>query len=620
MEAQTGRSEPKINRSVGEGEPPIASRRIEDTEFDATPLSRDGFETAMKLVEVPPGTESRGEGLPETAPSPQGPPRLVLRSQASTRFSPLPAGAVSLRLRLRVGRNGSLAGDKAGLVRVRPLSGQAAFAGFVCGPVPWGESRVDWKLDLPPECEGLAIEFDEPVSEATLLRGEVRTPSRWAARGRTGWAAAKLLWKSPRGLWDDVARFVSRRTLGGRSPTRLPAPDRHPQCRPLAARVVAGRRPTLNVLLPSLQAQHLSGGPNTALNLAARLAERGIPVRFLSTDLPPADDPSILWNQLTRLTGGTAWRGNVEQAAAHDSGNPVDIGRDDRLLATAWWTLRQAADTLAQLRDPRPWYLIQDYEPGLYAWSSQYALARGTYDLDQLPVVCGHLLFDHLRTERVGRFADPDFAARALVFEPAIDRTLFHPEPKSLPTRRQLLFYARPDAPRNLYELGLIALRQAVDRGAFRPPDWELSFMGDNLAPVDLGHGAIIRQAPWAGYADYARMLRGCDVGLSLMLSPHTSYPPLEMAACGAAVVTNTFGVKTAQRLAGMSPGLIACEPDPESIARGLLTAAARSRRDSAGTVHVPATWEESFKDVLDGLSREWATRRDSGSIRLRSA
>jgi hypothetical protein len=576
----------------------------------------------MRLVEAPPGTDSRGDDAPHPAITSQGSPRLVLTTRSS---APLPEGRIAFRLRLEVQPVAGSSRDHTGLVRVRPMSSHGSATGFVCGPVSWGTSRVVWNLDLPSDCKGLVVQFDEPVSTVTLLGADVRAMSRWGNRARNAWAAARLLWKSPRGLWDDVSRFVSRRTLGGQSRTQLPAPARHPQCRPLAARVVEGRRPTLNVLLPSLQPQHLSGGPNTALNLAARLAARGIPVRFLSTDLPPADDPSVLWNQLARLTGDTAWRHNVEQGAAHDSGKPVEIGRDDGLLATAWWTLRQAADTLAQLRDPRPWYLIQDYEPGLYAWSTQYALARGTYDLDHRPVVCSHLLFDHLRTDRVGRFADPDFAARALVFEPAIDRTLFHAEANPSEantdrTKRRLLFYARPDAPRNLYELGLIALRRAVDRGAFRPPDWELWFMGDNLAPVDLSHGAIIRQAPWAGYTEYARMLRGCDVGLSLMLSPHTSYPPLELAACGAAVVTNTFGVKTAQRLAELSPDLIACEPDPEALANGLLTAAARSQPRTAGTVHVPSAWEESFRDVLEGLSREWESHCERGRIRSRAA
>jgi hypothetical protein len=568
----------------------------------------------MELVEAPSGTESRGDGSSPSATRPQGAPRLVLASRSAS-HPQLPSGRVTLRLKLHVEAAKDLSRPTAGLVRVVPLSatGSTSEHGLLCGPVAWGDSLVEWKIDLPPGCSALALEFDEAVATVHLRSVRVRAVSQWRMRGRSGWAAAKLLWKSPKGLWDDVARFVSRRTLSGQSRAQLPAPDRHPQCRPLAVRVVEGRPPVLNVLLPSLQPQHLSGGPNTALNLAARLAERGVPVRFLSTDLPAPDDPSLLWNQLARLTGGTGWRGHVEQASAHDSGRPVEIGRDDRVLATAWWTLCQAGDALARLRDSRPWYLIQDYEPGLYAWSAQYALARGTYDGDHLPVVCGRLLYDHLRSERVGRFADPDFAARALVFEPAIDRTLFHPDAnpeRTVSTPRRLMFYARPDAPRNLYEWGLIALRRAIDRGAFRPPEWELWFMGDNLAPVDLGGGAVIRQAPWAGYAEYARMLRGCDVGLSLMLSPHTSYPPLEMAACGAAVVTNTFGVKTARRLAELSPRLIACDPEPNSITNGLLEAAAWSRdaRSDPGrsSVNVPATWEDSFADALTGLLQAW--------------
>lgn len=43
---------------------------------------------------------------------------------------------------------------------------------------------------------------------------------------------------------------------------------------------------------------------------------------------------------------------------------------------------------------------------------------------------------------------------------------------------------------------------------------------------------------------DYAQLLRTTAVGLSLMASPHPSYPPLEMAHFGLRVVTNGYANK----------------------------------------------------------------------------
>jgi hypothetical protein len=87
--------------------------------------------------------------------------------------------------------------------------------------------------------------------------------------------------------------------------------------------------------------------------------------------------------------------------------------------------------------------------------------------------------------------------------------------------------------------------------------------------------------------------MRSADIMLSLSLAPHTSYPPLEAAACGALVVTNTFGTKTAEALAQLSPDIIGAEPTPQALAAALEQAV-----DSAST-------KENKKDRLSSQS-DW--------------
>ena len=59
------------------------------------------------------------------------------------------------------------------------------------------------------------------------------------------------------------------------------------------------------------------------------------------------------------------------------------------------------------------------------------------------------------------------------------------------------------------------------------------------------------------------------DLGLSLMASPHSSYPPLDLAAAGAAVVTNTFGPDK-RSLDQYSTNIICCDPDVASLVAGI--------------------------------------------------
>lgn len=515
-------------------------------------------------------------------------------------------------------------------VALQPLGpdGEPLGTALRCGPVSTGcLNRIRWRVAVPPETDSVRLQLDPPQSSWTLnanglrLCGESRLGRAIASAAR----AAALFWKSPAGLAADLDRLVAKKTLSGGLGGA--APDFVPQCRPLAAHVdgnLAGSIPTVNLLIPSLRREHLSGGPNTAINLAARLAERGVPVRCLSTDWPCEAETAWLDRHLCDLVGRTSLPGDWSWHSAHDAGRPVHIGPHDILLATAWWTAQQARPLLQSQAGLRLWYLIQDYEPGLYAWSTQAALASETYTWPALPVFCGHLLRDHFRHERIGPFArrEQSFTHEHLVFEPAVDQRLFHADGRSESRtgRRRFVFYARPSAPRNLYELGLVALKRAVDRGAFRD-NWELWFIGEQIPAVDLGQGVTIRPAPWADYAAYAAFLRETDVGLSLMMSPHPSYPPLELAACGAHVVTNTYGVKTAERLAALAPRMTAVSPEIDSLADALVIAAGQAtvgnRSATVGGLgrDIPRDWETSFDTVLDGLIDDWR-----GQVAIRRA
>ena len=180
--------------------------------------------------------------------------------------------------------------------------------------------------------------------------------------------------------------------------------------------------PRLNVLVPALGMRSLSGGPNTALVLAGRLAAAGIRVRLVATDHPLDQDSAPFWAHVRHLLGGDVPPG-LELVDAHRRDTPWAIGERDIFLATAWWTAQQAKYAARHTAHQRFIYLIQDYEPLFHAASTPQALAEETYTLDHIPVINSPWLYDFLVARRVGRFADEQFARNALVFQPAVDRT-----------------------------------------------------------------------------------------------------------------------------------------------------------------------------------------------------
>ncbi len=361
--------------------------------------------------------------------------------------------------------------------------------------------------------------------------------------------------------------------------------------------------PALNVLQPFLNQQSMTGGPNTILLVAALVAEQGIPVRIVTSHAGHRPDADWLDAHLTSLLGRRPPE-HLRFASAAEPDAPLAVGADDLWFATHWTTAQALKMVLPRMR--RNWfmYFVQDFEPGFYAWSSNYALALETYGMRFRALVNEHFLATHLVAQAAGRFADPGFLERqCMAFEPAVDRRVFHP-PTDGETRRRpkrLLFYTRPTNPRNMLGVGIDALRQVVASGAFAG-EWEFLSIGarGSMPPLALGAGRMLVPAPWASYAGYADSLREADIMLCPMLSPHTSYPVLEMAACGGLALTNTYGPKTAEALSAMSPDIRGVAPTVEAFADGLRETAdeVEAGRPRSDRLVLPHTWDAVLPQV----------------------
>lgn len=381
-------------------------------------------------------------------------------------------------------------------------------------------------------------------------------------------------------------------------------------------------RPATNVVLPSLAMKHMTGGPNTALVLAMLLAEAGESVRLIGMDGYDRGGEDRVFAHMEGLLGRPALRDRLELVDATDRAVPVSVGRDDVMLGTAWWTVQALQPVLNLLGSRKFLYLIQDFEALLHDASTLQARAIETYGMDHVPIVNSKFLFEELQRLQIGRFGDPTFGSNAVVFEPALDRAHFFPDDRGSSARRRLLFYARPAvAKRNLFELGVMALRECVARGMFQADQWEVCAMGEQIRPVDLGSGQVLQPMPWLSFAEYARAVRQSDLMLSLMLSPHPSYPPLEMAASGRPVVTNSWGAKTVEGLQNLSPNFVPCEPTVDSIATALGEAATRiafglPALDPSGLVALPRSWDDSLRPVADRVLGVIRRQRTSSAIR----
>jgi hypothetical protein len=362
----------------------------------------------------------------------------------------------------------------------------------------------------------------------------------------------------------------------------------------------------VNLLIPTIDLEHFFGGYIAKLNLARRLAERGARVRIVTVDPVPPLPPQ--WRAEVESYAGLAGVfDRVEVAFAREAG-ALEASREDRFIATTWWSAHVAAKAARALGDRRFLYLIQEYEPFTFPMGTYAALADDSYRLPHHALFSTELLRDYFRRHGLGVYAAGPAAgdASSVSFQNAI--TAIEPPAAAQLARRtprRLLFYARPEphAARNMFELGVLALDRALAQGAFA--GWELRGIGSLGAQrrVDLGGGASLELLPRADQRAYASVLRQHDVGLALMYTPHPSLVPIEMASAGMLTVTNSFENKTAAAMAAISPILLAVEPSVDGIAQGLRDAAAAvddvDRRARGSAVRWSRDWNESFDDEL---------------------
>jgi hypothetical protein len=367
--------------------------------------------------------------------------------------------------------------------------------------------------------------------------------------------------------------------------------------------------PRLNVLLPSLSASRAFGGLATQVDVPLRVFERrlvglGWELRFICTGAAPPPEDNIVNQYLERCNFDSA-----RVACHYDSGlgAPVPVARDDLFMGSLWYNMSWALPLMrfqqAQFGGPKRPYIsmIQDYEAGFHPWSSAYLLAIASYD-NEWPK---RIIFNSTELAAFYKARGHAFE-ESCTFEPILNAALREAlsAPSSLTKEPRILFYGRPESRRNCFFLAKRALELWAERYE-NARAWRVVSVGATYPPFALPGGTPVDVLGKLTLAQYANELRRAAVGLSLMASPHPSYPPLEMAHFGALTICNNFECKdmTAWH-ENLSPVAV---PDPEQLAEALTVACRRFDGDPTaglvGRTRKPHYLKEADTSVLDVIA-----------------
>jgi len=321
----------------------------------------------------------------------------------------------------------------------------------------------------------------------------------------------------------------------------------YPELTPFSFRKADSSQPRINLLVPTVDPQHIFGGISTALEFyKSILLATGFDGRIITTD--GAAVPLFL-DRFPEYSCFTLHYCDDEDPLQILSGVPRSDGdmmlrENDVFIATSWWSAAHLKQISFQQKiffgkEFEHIYLIQDFEPHFYGWSSKYQLADETYNNSWIKVYNTDLLYEYfvMRGKAAGQ---------SYVLKPELNGKIKSELEKLDGTEKEkiVLIYGRPFAERNCNEILLEAIsiwRACCPAAA----DWRVVSLGEQYSHVL--HGELgIEVLGKVDLEEYAKLLARSSVGISLMVSPHPSYPPYEMIAAGLATYTNIYDNKLA--------------------------------------------------------------------------
>lgn len=282
--------------------------------------------------------------------------------------------------------------------------------------------------------------------------------------------------------------------------------------------------------------------------------------------------------------------------------NQLAVRKKDIFITTYWVTNYFMTDVLNyQMKkfgiQNELVYLIQDFEPSFYRWSADYLLVDSTYkNKNTIAVFNSHNLYDYFKTLGY-KFK------KELVFSPKINEVLLNEliknKKRNIVRKKQIIVYGRPHAWRNAFPLIIEGLNYFI-KNYEEANEWDFISIGKKHRDIKLENGRQLKSIGKLTLEEYSQILLESSVGVSLMCSPHPSYPPLEMASFGVKTITNSFVCKD---LSEFNPNIISIDQvNIETLGKAIINAV---KIDTNNAIDYNSSYyspQNQFNDIIPEL------------------
>jgi hypothetical protein len=299
----------------------------------------------------------------------------------------------------------------------------------------------------------------------------------------------------------------------------------------------------INLILPLFREYMIYAGVTTALTVFEKITkEKKYDCRIIITG------PEKYNKSLTYRYKDFSHESNCKNMLYFlEEDDKLLVRKNDYFIFTDWQTAYSGLEVIDwQIKeynlDERKYiYLIQDYEPGFYSWSTPYIMADATYKImnnNAIAVFNSKELYDFFKNNKYA-------FGKEFYFEPGLNNKLkqFLINNQNECSRdKAIIIYGRPNSDRNAFTLIINALK--IWSSSYKnASEWKIYSLGDQFETIIIENNKIEAMGKLT-LDEYASIMLKAYVGISLMISPHPSYPPLEMSTFGVEVITNSFANK----------------------------------------------------------------------------
>ncbi|MCR5767406.1 MAG: hypothetical protein K6G45_02810 [Lachnospiraceae bacterium] len=352
----------------------------------------------------------------------------------------------------------------------------------------------------------------------------------------------------------------------------------------------------LNLVTDSIESNSLLGGVATALIVATEFARKNDMILRIITRNAPTNPMN--YKNIIELSGLDPYD-KLEFYSDYDREDngrnkyALDVSPTDVFFATSWWSAEAITKTTIRKRF---FYIIQEVETFFYPHGEEHYMCSKIMEKKNVDfIINSQYLYEYFDNNK------KNIVENGVFFDPAFDKNMYHTGDFSSKDKYKLFFYARPNNPRNMFYYGLHLIDYAIKTGVLDTNEWEICCAGQDIPRIVFSNGYEAVDMGLMKWEKYCKFLTTVDLAVSLMYTPHPSYPPYDVACSGGVVLTNQCLNKTSFNECN---NILMADLDEEKFANKMREAIELAknmelRKSNYEKSTIPRNWVETLVPVM---------------------